>query len=87
MPTARAILTRVRGVHRPVSPAGPCGLAGEEVRDLGPRRVMKARGEGMVLHHGPHRQILDRAESILVDQAATLLRGAGAAPPADALSL
>src|SRR5260221_4740199 len=45
MSTAKAVLRRLRGVHREKAPTGPGCLVGDVRCELGPRRSMDARGE------------------------------------------
>ena len=82
MSTLRAILTRVRGVHRHILPTGPCCLVREEAGELTPRRVMDALGETMVVRHPVDRQILHGDQIKAVDDATAVLMGEVAPPPA-----
>src|SRR5262249_30890797 len=59
MSTARALLRRVRGVHRDKPPASPCGLPSEEVAERGPRRVLDALGQKVGMHHPIDREVFD----------------------------
>jgi len=85
MSTARAVLRRIRGVHSDETPTGPCCLVGEKRCELSPRRILDALGETVVMHHPIDRQIFDRDQIKLVDEAAALLVGEVAPPPGDAL--
>ena len=84
MPTPRAILRRIRGVHSEQTPTGPCCLVGEIRCKLGPRRVRDALGETLVGHHPSDRKVFDGDQVKLVDEAATVRVGTVAPPPGDA---
>src|SRR5262249_48250212 len=74
MSTARALLTRVRGVHRHIAPTGPCCLVGEIGSELRPRRVSEALGQALVMHHPVDRQILNRDQINGVHEATAVLK-------------
>ncbi len=85
MPTRRAILTGVRGIHRHILPTGPCCLVRKEAGELTPRRVMDALSETVVVYHPVDRQVLDGDQVKGVRNAAAALMREVAAPPRDAL--
>src|SRR5262245_20262737 len=85
MAAAGAVLTRLRGCHSHHLPAGPCYLANEKRRELGPRPVMNALGKLVIRHHLPNGQLLDHKEVSGVVETTTRLVGEVAAPPPDAL--
>ena len=85
MPTLRAILTRIRGIHGDISPTGPCCLVREKVCELTPRGVMNALGETMVVRHPVDRQVFHSDQIKGVDDAAAVLVGEIAPSPGDAL--
>src|SRR6476619_3355795 len=84
MSTARAILTRIRGVHGHNLPTGPCCLVRKEAGELIPRGVMNALGETMVMRHPVDRQVLHGDEVKRVHDAAAVLMGEVTAPPYNA---
>src|SRR5262245_61713950 len=84
MSTARAVLTRVRGVHSHDSPTGPCCLMREQVCELTPRRVVNTLGETVIMHHPIDRQILDSDHIKPVHDATAVLMGEVTPAPGDA---
>src|SRR5262245_15325152 len=84
MATARAVLTRVRRIHRHILSTGPCCLVRKELRELTPRRVMKTLGETPVMHQPVDRHILDRDQVTLMDNATAVLVGEIASSPGEA---
>ena len=85
MPTLRAILTGIRGVHSDILPTGPCCLVRKERYELTPRGVINAFGETMVVRHPVDRQVFDRNEIRAVDDTAAVLVGKVTASPRDTL--
>src|SRR5215468_12294995 len=75
MATGRAILTRVRRIHRHESPTGPCCLVGEGSGKLRPRRVSDALGEAMVVQHPVDCEVFDGDQIKGSDDATAVLVG------------
>ena len=84
MATPRAILTRVRGVHRPILSTGPCCLVRQQGGELAPRRVLDAVRQTLVVRHPVDRQVFDGEQIKLVHDATTLLMREIAPPPSRA---
>src|SRR5579859_5370366 len=85
MATLRAILRRVRWVHRDKRSTGPRCLVRKQIGELTPGGVMDTLGQTMVMHHAVDRQVLNRDQIKGVDDAAALLVGEVAATPGSAL--
>ena len=85
MPTARAVLAGVRGVHRYKHSTGPCCLVREKCSELRPRRILDTFGEAMIVDHPIDRQVFDGNHIEAVDQATTLLMSKVRAPVPDPL--
>jgi hypothetical protein len=58
----------------------------EKIRELTPRDVSGTLGEAMVVHHPLNRQLLNRDQIKLVNDAAAVLVSKIASPPSDTLS-
>src|SRR5574340_1298634 len=85
MPTARAILARIRGVHSDKPPTGPCCLVGEKRCEQSPRRVRDALDEAMVVQHPIDRKVLDGDQIKGVHEATAVLVREIAPSPSRAL--
>ncbi len=85
MPTPRAVLTGVRGIHRYILPTGPCCLVRKQGSELTPRYVMNALGETVVVRHPVDRQVFDGDQIKSVHDATAVLVGEVAASPGDTL--
>src|SRR5260221_7767976 len=73
MSTARAVLRRLRGVHREKAPTGPGCLVGDVRCERGPRRSMDALGETGGMPHPVYRQVVDGNHRKGVDEPAAVL--------------
>jgi hypothetical protein len=81
MATLRAVLTRVRGIHRDILSTGPCCLLRKKVCELAPRRIMNALRETLVVRHPVDREVFNGNHITGVDDATTVLVGEVAPAP------
>src|SRR5262249_25500930 len=84
MSTRRAVLTRLRRIHRHTRATGPCRLVRKEASELAPRRVLAALGQTVVVRHPVDREVFHGDQVNGVDDATAVLMGDVAPSPGDA---